>query len=51
MVEENVVEKGKSVALTAKTHARLIDLKSELKITKMDALLDKLITEYEQNRK
>ena len=51
MVEENVVVKGKSVALTAKTHARLIALKDELKIIKMDTLLDKLVTEYEQNRK
>ena len=50
MVEENVI-KGKSVALSAKTHERLMSLKSELKIKKMDELLDKLVTEYEQNRK
>jgi len=50
MVEENLV-KGKSVALSVKTHTRLMDLKGTLKIKKMDELLDKLITEYEQNRK
>jgi len=41
----------KTVAISPKTHARLMDLKGELKIKKMNELLDKLITEYEQNRK
>lgn len=52
MVEENVKEvKIKTIAILPSTHARLISIKKELNIKKMEELIDKLATEYEQNRK
>jgi hypothetical protein len=52
MVEENLKEATvKTIAISPKSHASLIALKNELKIKKMDELIIKLVTEYEQNRK
>lgn len=52
MVEENVKEvKIKTIAILPNTHAKLMSIKKELNIKKMEELIDKLATEYEQNRK
>lgn len=41
----------KTIAILPTTHAKLISIKNELKIKKMKEVIDKLVTEYEQNRK
>jgi len=52
MEEENVKEiKIKTVAMLPKTHAKLVSIKTELKLSTMEEVIDKLATEYEQNRK
>ena len=41
----------KTIALEPKTHAKIVAIKKELNIRKMNDVIDKLATEYEQNRK
>jgi len=43
--------KIKTIAISPKTHAVLVSIKNELKVHTMQELIDKLATEYEQNRK
>jgi hypothetical protein len=52
MVEENVKEPIiKTIAILPVTHAKLMSIKTELKIIKMNELIEKLIKEFEENRK